>query len=321
MLAKARDVARLVQENADRFFLHTFADVVTCARLETPGIAWIAAFDATVVTAVVSACQAKALGIAAVAPTVMMLAHASAHERAAWTDGHNGCVVSFEDGRTSCVRPTPDVDLAPATSLVPALRSVGEQAWEIADAYGATQVSPMDSLVLRPHRSLATPHRAPKRSLVTALVSLAAVTLFGLVLPPIRDAMTVRHAQRQLTALQHVATLALARADSLAAVTDELDAVADFTRDNRLTLLLLAEFTRALPDSVALLSLQIDSAGTGRLSAVAPRAAQVVDAVERVPDVASARIIGPVARRPVGTQQFQEVTMTFSVIDNQGLAR
>src|SRR6185312_11487413 len=88
-------------------------------------------------------------------------------------------------------------------------------------------------------------------------------------------------------------------ANELAQTTAALRALGNYSDSRRSMVLLLAEITRSLPDSSSLVAFQVDSTGLGNVVAITPHAAEVVDAVERTPGLASPQIIGPVTRERI----------------------
>jgi len=108
-----------------------------------------------------------------------------------------------------------------------------------------------------------------------------------------------------------------ALADSAAVlthVTATLQVVAAFDAGRPSVTLLLTYLTRALPEHAALVAFELDSAGTGTLVAIAPDAQQIVDAVERVPGLASPRIVGPVTPETANGQALERVSLRFQVL-------
>lgn len=75
--------------------------------------------------------------------------------------------------------------------------------------------------------------------------------------------------------------------------------------------LLLAELTRALPDSCIINQLQVVDSTGGNVVAMAPRAAGIVDALERVPIIAAPTIAGPVASETLGGRSLERVSVSF----------
>src|SRR6185437_10765212 len=100
-------------------------------------------------------------------------------------------------------------------------------------------------------------------------------------------------------------------ANELAATSTTLRALSDFGASRRSMTLLLAEVTRGLPDSTTLVAFQVDSTGLGSVVALAPHAAAVIDAVERMPGLALPQIIGPVTRERAAERDVERVTVQF----------
>jgi hypothetical protein len=100
----------------------------------------------------------------------------------------------------------------------------------------------------------------------------------------------------------------------LARTTAALASFTAFEQSRQPVTILLSDITRALPAESALLEFQVDSSGAGTLVALAPRAAQVVGALERVPGVTSPAIVGPVTQDAVGGHSLDRVTVRFVLV-------
>ena len=89
---------------------------------------------------------------------------------------------------------------------------------------------------------------------------------------------------------------------NLAKVSAALVEVERFAGARRSPTLLLAGLARAMPQGSALTTLRMETAADTAsvfLTLLAPRAAPVLGAIERLPGVASAQIVGPVTREVV----------------------
>ncbi|MBV9107950.1 MAG: hypothetical protein JO306_00910, partial [Gemmatimonadetes bacterium] len=82
---------------------------------------------------------------------------------------------------------------------------------------------------------------------------------------------------------------------------------------------LLADVTRAMPAGAALVAFRADTA-SGSMVALAPRAASVLSALDRVDGISAPEISGPVTREPSPKGEVERVTVRFR-LDPQRRAR
>lgn len=74
---------------------------------------------------------------------------------------------------------------------------------------------------------------------------------------------------------------------------------------------LLARVARALPDSAFLAAMRLDADGRGTFVGYAPRAADVVAALERVSGIIAPSLDGPVTREVLGGREWDRFTVRF----------
>lgn len=337
-LTEPAALTALVRENVQRFFLRNGVPLVTTGvRIVEPGVAWAAAFDAPVVGDVTRACRAVGLATLRVVPTVVALPRVLTGTRATWPDGASGVVLQFNAGVLEDVRRCDDTSFSVDASggLVPALEAQGPRAALVADAYAATQLprggrfawtrtaaaaalaaqtEPL-ALRLRASRHHAAPS-ARRLALATGVFILMAVWM--LLAGGVANARLARRADAARSAQAAAIRAVQDSAATLARVTGTLQRVSAFDMARPRVTLLLAHLTRALPDGTALVALELDSAGTGTLVALAPDAQAVVDALERVPGLASPRILGPVTPETdtahPGGPALERVSLRFQLL-------
>jgi hypothetical protein len=210
----------------------------------------------------------------------------------------------------------PDAD-APCVDQRPvaALTVLGDQAERFADAYGAVRIAPSEPLALR--ASIALTRNAPSRGrLRVAAAAALLASVAALLAPALVATHGTRQARERLTVLRGADTRARATERDLARVTQALDEVVAFERTRRSATFMLHDLARALPTGSAVVALQYDSAG-GTLVALAPRAVQVMDALDHVRGLATPEILGPVTHETVGpagsTHDVERVTVRFRV--------
>jgi hypothetical protein len=310
-----RLLTQIVHEGAGRFFLRNGRPLaVSGIRVDEPGVAWAAAFDAGTLLEVEAGCRAAGLRLRAVAPAVALLGVGLQDERVVWVDGDAEAEVRMDAaGRVLAVRRLPPGGAAPAGDPTPvdALARLGEHGWRFADAYGAARMPADEALVLRPGRGGAD-GQVPAWRLALAGTAAALALAAALVLP-LRTAAQEKAAQQaRLDAVHRREGAALASDSALAQVTAALREVAAFDSTRASATLLLADINRALPRGSALLSVQVDTAG-GTLVALTPRAASVLGPLDRVPGISTPAIVGPVTHEGVGGREMERVTLHFGI--------
>ena len=224
--------------------------------------------------------------------------------------------VSYADGAPASVRSsTGDGNPTTLPEIMPVFAPIAERAEDLLDAAGATRVSRHEAIALRGAsvRLAAGPSR---RRLAVSLGTCAVAIALALAAPLIASARVERGARASDAAVRARVRGSERDARELGNVTAALGAIASFTQSRCSFTLLLAQLTRALPDGSVLLALQVDSAGAGSIAALGPHAAAIVDAVERVPGLTSAEIIGPVTRETVAGKQLDRVTVRFHLLQD-----
>ena len=318
----------LVRENVQRFFLRNGVPLITSrVRVAAPGVVWAAAFEAPVVEEFARACAAAGLDRIRVVPTVMALPRILTGSCARWTDGPCRVALDFDGPELEDVRrvegTTTSADAA--LPLPAALAVFGDRAALVADAYAATQVPRGrrfgwgDDVLAASLLALAP--RAPSETAAPPgwrLAAAAGAFLLAACWALLAGGFANGHVAHRASAARaaHIqSTHALGdSAAVLTRVTATLQTVAAFDAERPPVTLLLTYLTRALPEHAALVAFELDSAGTGTLVAIAPDAQQIVDAVERVPELASPRIVGPVTPETANGQALERVSLRFQVL-------
>jgi hypothetical protein len=194
----------------------------------------------------------------------------------------------------------------PAPTLL--LASLGADAWRFADALGAAVTPSSDILGWSPHGDRA---RAPqRRRLIAAFATAVIAAIAWLVAPGIAATVSQRAAQRRIAAVADVRRSVILAERELTRVTGALNEVAAFDSGSIPATMLLANLTRTMPEGAAVVALHVSEEG-GTMVALAPRAAAVLAAVERVPEIEGAEIVGPVTPEAVGTHTLERLSIRF----------
>lgn len=314
-IGAARALTAMVQENVGRFFLRNGVPLtVSGALVETPRRVWIAAFDTPVIDEAAAVCREAGLCLRYIVPSGIALRRTTRDVSTTFTDGDVQLNITFGSAAPAFVRRTPLDGAADCSSRpIDELAALQVSVPHALDAAGAALTKHSDAmlaLVPAPAPPEATRRAALRRS--AAVCALALVVT--IVSPGIATSIAVRRDRASQAAISAVARVAERDANDLAATSTALRALSDLGASRRSMTLLLAEVTRGLPDSTTLVAFQVDSSGSGNMVALAPHAAAVIDAVERMPSLSSPSIIGPVTRESVGGRNLERVTVQFRLL-------
>jgi hypothetical protein len=306
----------LPRDHLSRFFLVNGVPVSPSGiRWVDAHTGWVAAVDAPVITEVRDGCRDGHWRLHGVVPTAVALERAVEESRFAVADGDIVTDISFAGGRLDSARRimrSGGADLR-QPRLVSALRALGESGSVVADAFGAAHIAKDEPLAISDDAGAAraAPSRARTLRAGSACVLAIIMATFA---PAFLAARQGAAARVRLVALGPQLRATLDSQRLLARTTAALASFTAFEQSRQPVTILLSDITRALPAKSALLEFQVDSSGAGTLVALAPRAAQVVGALERVPGVTSPAIVGPVTQDAVGGHSLDRVTVRFVLV-------
>ena len=304
----------IVREGAGRFFLKNGKPLeTTCAPAGQDNSVWAAAYDASLIGEIEHACRNARWRLGVVVPFVTVLRLATHDESVAWADGEQRFCATYDD--TGLVRlrsgRSGGADVVPLPAPTPAVIGAGLEGADLLPAFAATLTGAREPLALKRLHPLAT---APTRRQlwIAALSSMLALSSWWLA-PGVSSTVRAHRAEQNLARL--ASRLRLDRRDQskLDSVTMELRDVTAFERRARSMTLVLAELTRALPDSCTVNQLQVNDSTGGSIVAMAPRAAGIVDALERVPIISAPTIAGPVSAQTLGGRSLERVSVSFAL--------
>lgn len=307
-----RLLAQLVREACGRFFLRNGVPLATTGvRVVEPGTVWAAALDERAVRAVEAGCRAARLQVDAFVPAVAVLGRALRDGEVHWPDGPAVAEVELAGGEMRSVRrlPAAHVADAPAPEAVPALAGLGERGWRFADAYGAASLPAYEPLVLR---GTGDGIELPAWRTAAAASALFAALAFAAAGPGLRAMDQEERAMGRIDAVQERRRVAAGTEAELARMTAALAETAAFDEGRYSPTLLLADLAAALPPGTALVAFRADTAA-GSVVALAPRAAEVVQPLEKVPGIVAPEIVGPVTREDAAGRPLERVTVRFGI--------
>jgi hypothetical protein len=122
-----------------------------------------------------------------------------------------------------------------------------------------------------------------------------------------------RVAERELAHIRPAVESAIAVRSDLDATDDALAVLSRAAVGRAHRVRLLAELTRALPDSGFLVSVRLEPDGRGSLAGYAPSAAQVLARLERTGTIAHGVMDGPVTREVVAGKERERFAIRFDV--------
>lgn len=305
----------IVRESAGRFFLRNGIPLETmCAPADRDGTVWAAAYDASLSRDIERACHQARWRLEALVPLATVLRLATRDESVAWADGELFCQTTYRDSaliQVRCERAT-GVDTPALPSPASNVDDAGLNNADLLPAFAATLIRRGEPLALQRSHPLGT---APsRRQLRIAAASGVLAFLCWWLTPGIAATVRANNAQRELSRLASRARVDRRELATLDSATSSLRAVTEFGARARSMTLLLAEVTRALPDSCTIVQLQVVDSTGGNVVAMAPRAAGIVDALERVPMIAAPTIAGPVSSQALGGRSLERVSVAFRFI-------
>jgi hypothetical protein len=319
-ISDGRAVSALVRESAGRFFLKNGIPLLTSrARADSPGVAWVAAFDEPVVRSVVTFCATRGLRFRLALPALVSIGYAleSVPGSVECRDGdviaraaydHNTLIESAR-GRSDeehCPR-----EVSPQYDVSSPLAELGPGATNFVDAYGATQVGTLEPLAITAGDvRLWASKGVPRWRVTLASVAFALALVLSFLAPVARAWREEVRARHQLAQAAPKYRGALWTERELDKTTAALEDIEQFERQRRSLTLLLADLTHALSESSSLMSLRVDAEG-GDLVALAPRGALLLSELADAQEITAPKITGPLTSETRGTTRLERATIQF----------
>jgi hypothetical protein len=302
-----RSVAsQIVRGNVGRFFLRNGVPLVAPDTHRSNGAWWGAVMEAPAILAVEQACTRLNAHLEGCLPTAAAFAQVVGDGSIAWHDGDSGCSVLVSRHAWVNIRRDAPGDAAGATPV--AFRTLGADGMEFADAYAAACCSRGGALILPP----AARHAARRRILRGALLSLSVMSLLAaLFATGLAATRQIRHDEPRLSELRDSTRKWSSTLQELAAATAALNEIERFAGSRRSMTQFLGDLADALPDSTAMVTLRVDSAG-GSMTVLSRAAATVIPRLATIADIAESRISGAVTREVVEGVQLQRVAVRFA---------
>jgi hypothetical protein len=287
--------------------------------MEAPGSLWATALEAPVVQNIEGACGTLGLRVRLIATSLVALTCSLENQRVEWRDGDVRTELTIGNHRLRATRRLPTVGETKSPGadepvLVAELRSLGAEAWMYADAYGATQLSGDEALVLRSDSGELDAKAAHREVRVAAAAFVIALAV-AVVTPISALALRASRTSRELAAIAPRARQAERAEVDLWRISEALTEVAVFDRSRRSATQLLTQLARALPEGSALVTVRFDSLG-GAVVVLAPHAASTLASLDSVAGIAAPQIIGPVTKEVVGARELERATVQFRLSEH-----
>lgn len=255
-----RDLARIVGQLHQRFFLGPRPLITGGVHVTSPGTAWAAAVDAEFVKDIADALADKCIGKVIVLPVAVCLPACIQDEHIRWCDGdivldicRSGSSLSIRRYRTA------DICDSLTHTAPPELEGLGANAARYADALGAAVLS--DTAWLRVGINVKGDFGRLARRRVLRLAGLmSAAAALALLLSPLRLVREARDARAELDAIRdsNAWTAYRLTVADLARAADILHDGADFHLRRQSHLKLLAELAQVLPSHSAISGLIVE---------------------------------------------------------------
>lgn len=300
-----RIAEHIVREHQTRFFLRNGRRIETSA-IWTPRAEWrwAAAFDEPVVSAVSRACLRSRTRFVAALPAILTVGRIAGVDRVVWPDSDTVAEAGFEGGELVTVERRRHRASSPAG--LPALVPVAAVGNVYGAAYGAAVADPQALPAYREARMPAAP--IPVRRRVRAMAALVAALVASLIAPLAANRRAESSARELARAIAPSARGIAASRNELRRFESALGAAAAFGDEARRTMAVLAELTRVLPESTAIVGLRMDSTGA-TIVLVTRRSGSVLSALDRSTVFTALEVIGPVTRESAAGHELERLTV------------
>jgi hypothetical protein len=316
---------RVVMEGAETFFLRNGSPLITSrVRVVAPGEVWAAAFERNDVESIVGACRSFGIRPRAIVPSVTVLGCLMQGDMMAWIDGPVTAEIGVQRGAIISLRRFPTA-LAErlSASVAASVRVPRELTSDYADAYGAAVHGERVTLSCLPQRAAEIGgDRVSRRRSLFAMSAPVIATVLALLAPVVAANRASARAAAQLAELSALRTRAIQAQRELVLYNSMLAELRAFSNSSVSSVNLLSEVTHALPTSLSLASLTLDTT-EARLVVAGTRASEALAALDRAPLLVSPEIVGPITRELIGEEERERATVRAVIgrpqVSSQGL--
>lgn len=309
--ADLRMLSRVVRENVASFFLQRGRRLsVGVVAREANGRLWAAAFEHDALGEMADALSSSGCSRVRAIPSVAAIARVVTAGTHVWLDGDTATEMTVDASGLHGVRAFAGDRVQPSLTVSQRFTTLALGSSAAVAAFGAAMAKHRTPHVWEPERPT---HGATRLARIKVAVSVALVivsSLAAILAPGIHAKLFVARAGGDAARLRSTNIEAarvnaeLSRAWTLV---HRVDAVR--SRRGRVTLLLGA-FSRALPESTAIVALRIDSM-SGSFTVLSPHSADILPRVVGIDGVADARIVGTITRENVAGTLLERATFRF----------
>jgi hypothetical protein len=298
-----RDIlSATVSANAGRYFLGSGVAQRTPALIAEGGWWWGAAFEEPTVAAVSEACRRAGCRLEGCVPSAWVVREAGGEGTHRWRDGEILIELTIRRAALRLVRRVKLEESPPPCASAPPTPEIPRAA----DATAAARAEPLTSMFLR------VDHRGSRRRRARVLLAGWTIACAGacLLAPALGAVHARRSAEARLAVVETNADEVRRVSRELSEVSETLDHVARFANSRRSMLGLLADLGQVLPESTAIASLRVDSAG-GTLIALSASGADMVPALAESSSLDGPQLVGAITPDVAGEPRLQRLTLRF----------
>jgi hypothetical protein len=293
----ALTASQLIKANPDRFFVGAVGAIHVTAASASDGRLWGGALDASIVAAIARGCVVAGHRIAGCAPTVALLGAQLSNGVLEWRDGSHAVTAAYVAGMPTRIR-------RDRSSGEDSLREEAESDYADAIAAATSAASPFLFDPLAANRV-----RRVRRALRSTLaVSFGFAVLASVLGPGLRAQRRAARAAEAYSLISNEAAVAARRQEQVRMDDEARASVADFLGAARPLTALLADLTRAMPESTAIISLRVDGRGVAMV-ALAPAGAEVVASFAGIRSIERPQIVGAITRERLAERDLQRVAL------------
>jgi hypothetical protein len=307
--AKAEEIEGAIRLDPLRFFRFDAKASVTSGVQRRGRAWWCAVVLRSALAAVEEACRTQGIRLHGCAPTTVLLGGALRNGVVLVRDGEITEEATVSDGTVVNVRPVLARGEEISSEVVPALAIIGPHAGRFADAYAAA--TDVDAGALLVDQQAADRRGRRQVRLRIALAASLILSCAGATFAPsVRAQWSVRTATRRAEAAAHGSPRASEAALRLAAASADTRRVREFASSRRTMIGMFQRLAEALPESTALVSLRVDSTAVSMVT-VSPIGRPIIPDLRRLPEFASAQLVGAVTREANTALQRASVRLSF----------
>lgn len=321
-VAAEQALRKLVRENPNAFFVHNWPEIAPgVVERRADGSCWATVYDRPVAVEIISAIRPRFAATIAVSSSLVAVAQVlTPGEHSLSLDGISYRVTTIEGSVLAAVVPVAGSNDDGPPELAAALSPLGETAWDFAPAFGAAIFAADRTLAWRDHERDTRVLRRRRVRAALAVFALALAAGWAYAAPGAHAAWLLR-ASASDPSIGRDREMAAARAASeLQRTMLQVAEVARFQTSRGAIPLLVADLTRSLPESTAIVSLHVDSL-SGTMVVITPHVPDVLPQLVPLATVVSPRLAGSITRESAGNTRMERASIRFDRPRRSGAAK